>query len=126
MDHTTLALALSTNSAPIAAAQFAVTPSTIYRWCKTLGITRRTYRCSDIHRLRHLESVGILQKEIARQFGVSRWTIWRWYRKLGLAHHTTGQFPKGVNRNVPIIHEEMPFGIGVAFDREEEEESFNF
>jgi hypothetical protein len=45
---------------------------------------------------------------------------------LGVAHHTTGQFPKGVNRNVPIIHEEMPFGIGVAFDREEDEESFNF
>jgi len=104
----------------MAAAQFAVTPRTIYRWCKTFGISRRTYRCSDIHRLRRLENSCILQKEIARQFCVSRWTVWRWCRKLGIAHHTTGRFIKGLNRNVPIIHEEMPFGIGVALERDEE------
>src|SRR5665213_1151111 len=98
MDRANLALALSTNSAASAAQQFAVTPRTIYRWCKTLGIARRVYRCPDIHRLRHLENGCTLQKEIARQFGVSRWTIWRWCRKLGIAHSTTGRFPKGVNR----------------------------
>ena len=95
MDRATLTLALSTNSAAIAAKDLAVTPRTIYRWCKTLGIARRTYRCPDIHRLRHLENGCTLQKEIARQFGVSRWTVWRWCRKLGIAHSHDGAIPAG-------------------------------
>jgi len=62
-----------------------------------------------------------LQKEIARTFGVSRWTIRRWCQKLGIPHHTTGQFRKGTKGNVPHIHEEMPFGIGVLFGNEKDE-----
>jgi transposase-like protein len=124
MDREALSLALATNSAAITAQQFAVTPRTIYRWCKTLGVFRRVYRCPDQQLLRRLESGDCLQKEIARAFGVSRWTIRRWCRKLGIRHHTTGQFRKGTNRNLPKIHQEMPFGIGVVF--EHEEELFNF
>ena len=116
MDRDTLSIALETNSAALAAQQFAVTPRTIYRWCKTLGISRRIYRCPDPQYLRRLESNGSFQKEIAQTFGVSRWTIRRWCRKLGILHHTTGQFRKGTKGNVPAIHEEMPFGIGVLFD----------
>ena len=48
----------------------------------------------------------------------------------GIAHHTTGRFRKGTKGNVPHIHEEMPFGIGVLFDLEDEYEDdaapFNF
>jgi transposase len=124
MDAATLSLALQQHSAAQTAQQLAVSRRTIYRWCKTLGIARRTYRCPDIQRLRQLAKHCTLQKEIARQFGVSRWTIWRWCRKLGIAHHTTGQFGKGTSRNVPSLHEGMPFGIGVVFDREDE--LFNF
>ena len=120
MDRAALSLALATNSAAIAALQFAVTPRTIYRWCKSLGISRRVYRCPNTQLLRRLENGGSFQKEIARTFGVSRWTIRRWCRKLGILHHTTGQFRKGTRGNVPHIHEEMPFGIGVLFDRDEE------
>ena len=120
MDPETLRLALATNSAISAARQFAVTRSTIYRWCKTLGISRRVYCCPNAQLLRRLENGGSFQKEIARTFGVSRWTIRRWCRKLAIIHHTTGQFRKGTNRNVPEIHEEMPFGIGVLLDRDEE------
>ena len=36
-------------------------------------------------------------------------------RKFGLIHHTTGQFRKGTKGNLPFIHQEMPFRIGVAF-----------
>lgn len=36
------------------------------------------------------------------------------------AHSTTGQLGEGTNRNVQSIHEEMPFGVGVAFERDEE------
>jgi hypothetical protein len=119
MDRNTLSLTLATNSAAIAARQFAVTPRTIYRWCETLGISRRIYRCPDEQFLRRLESDGRFQKEIARTFGVSRWTIRRWCQRLGIIHHTTGQFRKGTKGNVPAIHEEMPFGIGVLFEHEE-------
>jgi hypothetical protein len=70
-----------------------------------------------------------LQKEIARAFGVSRWTIWRWCVRFGIAHHTTGHF-QGTKGNVPQIHEEMPFGIGVLFDLaedcEDDVKTFNF
>src|SRR5271166_243942 len=79
------------------------------------GIPRRVYRCPNHELLRRLEGDGILQKDIARTFGVSRWTIARWCRKLGILHHTTGRFRKGTTGNEPHIHEEMPFGIGVAF-----------
>jgi hypothetical protein len=116
MDRETLSVVLATNSAAVTATHFAVTPRTIYRWCETLGISRRVYRCPNEHLLRRLENNGSFQKEIARAFGVSRWTIRRWCRKLGILHHTTGQFRKGTNRNVPQIHEEMPFGIGVLID----------
>ena len=69
-----------------------------------------------------MEENRVLQKGIARAFGVSRWTIWRWCVRFGIAYHTTGRFRKGVKGNVPHIHEEMRFGIGVLF----EEEMFNF
>ena len=124
MDRNTLSLALAHNSAAIAARQFAVTPRTIYRWCETLGISRRVYRCQDQQLLRRLENGGNFQKEIARTFGVSRWTIRRWCRNLGILHHTTGQFRKGTKGNVRAIHEEMPFGIGFVFDNEEELANF--
>jgi hypothetical protein len=55
---------------------------------------------------------------------------WRWCVSFGIAHHTTGRFRKGTKGNVPHIHEEMPFGIGVLFDLEDEYEDdaapFNF
>ena len=121
MDREALSLALATNSAATTARQFAVTPGTVYRWCKTLGISRRVYRCPNAQLLRRLENGGTFQKEIARKFGVSRWTIRRWCQKLGIPHHTTGQFRKGTKGNVPHIHEEMPFGIGVLFGNEEDE-----
>ena len=124
MDAATLSLVLQQHSAAQTAQRLAISRRTVYRLCKMLGISRRTYRCPNEQLLRSLENAGILQKEIARQFGVSRWTIWRWCRKLGIAHSTTGRFPKGVNRNVPSIHEEMPFGVGVVF--ETEGELFNF
>jgi hypothetical protein len=44
--------------------------------------------------------------------------------KLGIAHFTTGRFPKGHNRNVPSIHEEMPFGIGIEIEQEDEVGNF--
>ena len=31
--------------------------------------------------------------------------------KFGIAHHTTGQFRKGTNRNTAAIADEMPFGL---------------
>ena len=124
MDPKTLRLALATNSAISAARQFAVTRSTIYRWCKTLGISRRVYCCPNAQLLRRLENGGSFQKEIARAFGVSRWTVRRWCQRLGILHHTTGQFRKGTRGNVLAIHEEMPFGIGVLF--ESDDEVFNF
>lgn len=126
LDREGLSLALATNSAEIIARQLAVTTSTVYRWCKMLGVTRRVYRCPNPQLLRRLESDGNFQKEIARTFGVSRWTVWRWCRKLGIHHHTTGQFRKGTKGNVPAIHEEMPFGIGVLFEEQNELELFNF
>ena len=49
------------------------------------------------------------------KFGVCRWTIRLWCMKFGIAHHTTGQFRKGSNRNTAAIADEMPFGIGVLF-----------
>lgn len=116
LDREALTVALARNSAATTARQLAVTPGTVYRWCKTLRIQRRIYRCPDVRLLRRLENDGIFQKEIARTFGVSRWTIRRWCQKLGILHHTTGQFRKGSKGNVPHIHEEMPFGIGVLFD----------
>jgi transposase len=124
MDADTLSLALQEKSAALAAHQLAVTRRTIYRWCKAFNIRRRQYRFPDARLLRQLENSGILQKEIARQFGVSRWTVWRWCRKLGIAHSTTGRFPKGTNRNVPSIHEQMPFGTGVVFEPEEDVSNF--
>lgn len=126
MDREGLSLALATNSAAKIARQLAVTPGTVYRWCKTLGLSRRVYRCPNPQLLRRLESEGTFQKDIARTFGVSRWTVWRWCRKLGIAHHTTGQFRKGTKGNIPHIHEEMPFGIGVAFEEQDEMELLNF
>jgi transposase len=120
MDADTLSLALQEKSAALAAQELAVTRGTIYRWCKALNIRRRQYGCPDADHLRELERSYTLQKDIARQFGVSRWTVWRWCRTLGIAHSTNGQFRKGLNRNVPSIHEEMPFGVGVEFERDEE------
>jgi transposase len=124
MDADTLSLVLQHKSAALAAQELAVSRRTLYRWCKALNISRRQYRCPDAEHLRELERSSILQKEIARQFGVSRWTIWRWCRMLGIAHHTTGRFRRGANRNVPSIHEEMPFGIGIAFEHEDEAGEF--
>lgn len=83
---------------------------------KAFGISRRVYGCPNSALLRRLERESILQKEIARIFGVSRWTIRLWCKKFGLIHHTTGQFRKGTKGNLPFIHEEMPFGLGVAFN----------
>ena len=122
MDHATLGNTLRSTSAAETAAIFRVNRRTIYRWCKQYGIPRRIYRCPNAERLRRLEENRVLQKEIARAFGVSRWTIWRWCVRFGIAHHTTRRFRKGTKGNLPHIHEEMPFGIGVLF----EEEMFNF
>jgi transposase len=126
MDREGLSLALATNSATTIARRFAVTPGTVYRWCKTLGITRRAYRCPNPQLLCRMENDSHFQKEIARTFGVSRWTVWRWCRKLGIPHHTTGQFRKGTKGNLPAIHEEMPFGIGVLFEDDDDTALFNF
>jgi transposase len=128
MDHATLGNALSNGSAAEAATLLHVHRCTIYRWCKQYGIPRRSYRCPNIELLRRLEDNGVLQKEIAHAFGVSRWTIWRWCVRFGIAHHTSGRFRKGTKANVPQIHEEMPFGVGVLFDLGEdcEDELFNF
>jgi transposase len=115
MDHATLVDALRDRSAVESAAIFRVTRRTIYRWCKRYGIRRRIYRCPNAELLRRLEENRVLQKKIARTFGVSRWTIWRWCLRFGIAHHTTGRFRKGTKGNVRHIHEEMPFGIGIAF-----------
>jgi excisionase family DNA binding protein len=129
MDHATLN-ALRSISAAEAAKLFGVARSTIYRWCKQHGIPRRIYRCPNAELLRQLEHDGVLQKEIARVFGVSRWTIWRWCLRFGIAHHTTGRFRKGTKGNVPHIHEQMPFGVGVLFDLgedcEDDVETFDF
>ena len=119
MDHATLINAFRSTSAVEAATLFRVSRRTIYRWCKQSGIPRRIYRCPNVELLRRLEAERALQKEIARAFGVSRWTIWRWCVRFGIAHHTTGQFRKGTKGNVPHIHEEMPFGIGVLFADED-------
>jgi transposase len=113
MDNHTLVHLLSDKSVPAVATICGVTRRTIYRWCKEHGVARRTYRCPDQKLLRRLEANGILQKHIAATFGVCRWTIRLWCMKFGIAHHTTGQFRKANNRNIPAIHEEMPFGIGV-------------
>src|SRR5262245_41790510 len=115
MDQQALTNALTKKSATAVATIFSVSRRTIYRWCKRHGIPRRTYGCPDHQLLRQLEAHCILQKHIARRFGVSRWTIWRWCKKFGIAHHTTGRFRKGTKGNLPYIHEEMPFGIGVVF-----------
>ena len=124
MDAAVLTEALRQNSAAHVARQFGVAVRTVYLWCKRTGIARRTYRCPNLAMLRRLENECLLQKEIARAFGVSRWTIRRWCQRYGIAHSTTGQFRPGTRGNVPAIHEEMPFGIGVLF--EEDEEAFNF
>jgi transposase len=121
MDHATLSNALRERSAAEAATLFRVSSRTIYRWCKQYGIRRRVYRCPNAELLRRLEENRVFQKEIARAFGVSRWTIWRWCVSFGIAHHTTGRFRKGTKGNLPDVHEEMPFGIGVLL-----EETFNF
>ena len=118
MDQQTLINALADKSVSAVSAMFSVSRRTIYRWCEKYAIARRTYRCPDHQLLRGLENDGVLQKHIAQQFGVSRWTIRLWCRKFGIAHHTTGRFRKGTRGNVPHIHQEMPFGIGVAFGDE--------
>ena len=120
LDREALTVALARNSAATTARQLAVTPGTVYRWCKTLAF-RGVSIAVPMRLLHRLENGGTLQKEIARTFGVSRWTIRRWCQKLGIPHHTTGQFRKGTKGNVPHIHEEMPFGIGVLFGNEEDE-----
>lgn len=116
MDHETLNTALAAASAASVAGHFGVNRRTIYRWCKSLSISRRVYRCPNPPLLRRLEAAGILQRDIARSFGVCRWTVRLWCKKLGIAHHTTGRFRKGTKGNVPQIHEEIPFGVGVLFD----------
>jgi transposase len=115
MDRQTLIESLSNKSAVTVAAIFGVTRRTIYRWCKKYDVPRRVYGCPDRELLRQLEADCILQKHIALRFGVSRWTIRLWCRKFGIAHHTTGQFRRGTKGNMRHIHEEMPFGIGIAF-----------
>jgi hypothetical protein len=115
MDYAALACVLKTNSAASAAKMFGVHRRTFYSWCKRLGITRRVYGCPNPGLLRRLEAESTLQRDIARRFNVSRWTIARWCKKLGILHHTTGRFRVGTKGNQPHIHEEMPFGIGVAF-----------
>src|SRR5262249_3399246 len=106
---------LSNQSAATVARNFGVTRRTICRWCKKYEVPRRVYGCPDRELLRHLEADCMLQRYIAMRFGVSRWTIRLWGKKFGIAHHTTGHFRSGTRGNVPHIHEEMPFGTGVAF-----------
>lgn len=115
MDPQTLSNSLSNNSAVTVAAIFGVTRRTIYRWCKKYDVPRRVYGCPDRELLRQLEADSIFQKHIAMRFGVSRWTIRLWCKKFRIAHHTTGRFRKGTKGNVPHIHDEMPFEIGVLF-----------
>ena len=115
MDHQTLISSLFEKSAVEVATLFGVAPRTIYRWCKRYGVPRRIYGCPDQELLRQLENCRLLQKHIALRFGVSRWTIRLWCKKFGIAHHTTGRFRQAIRGNMPHIHQEMPFGIGVAF-----------
>ena len=126
MDYDALNKALSEASAASAAIGFGVTRRTIYKWCKSLGISRRVYRCPNPALLRRLEADCVLQRDIARTFGVCRWTVRLWCKKFHIAHHTTGRFCKGTKGNMPHIHEEMPFGIGVLFDCAASEETFTF
>jgi transposase len=115
MNRQTLSNSLSDRSVATVAAVFGVSRRTIYRWCKKYDVSRRVYGCPDRELLRQLQADCILQKQIAMSFGVSRWTIRLWCKKFGIAHHTTGRFRKGTRGNLPPIHEEMPFGIGIAF-----------
>ena len=115
MDNHTLVRLLTNSSVPAVATVCGVTRYTVYRWCKEHNVPRRVYRCPDQQLLRRLEANGVLQKHIANMFGVCRWTIRLWCMKFGIAHHTTGQFRKGSNRNTAAIADEMPFGIGVLF-----------
>jgi transposase len=115
MDNRTLISFLSDKSVPAVATICGVTRHTIYRWCRKFGVPRRVYRCPDQGLLRRLEADGVLQKNIATKFGVCRWTIRLWCMKFGIAHHTTGQFRKGTNRNTAAIADEMPFAVGVLF-----------
>jgi len=115
MDQQTLANALTGKSITAVAAIFGVSRRTVYRWCKQHGVRRRAYGCPNRELLRRLEADCTLQKHIAMRFGVSRWTIRLWCKKFGIAHHTTGRFRRGTRGNVPEIHDEMPFGIGIAF-----------
>ena len=115
MDQQTLSNALADKSVLAVSAVLSVSRRTIYRWCKKYNVPRRVYGCPDRELLRQLEADCIFQKHIALQFGVSRWTIRLWCKKFGIAHHTTGRFRKGTKGNVSYIHEEMPFGTGVAF-----------
>ena len=96
-------------------ARDSVTRYTVYRWCREYGVPLRVYRCPDQQLLRRLEADGVLQKHIAATFGVCRWTIRLWCMKFEIAHHTTGQFCKGSNRNTAAIGDEMPFAVGVLF-----------
>jgi transposase len=118
MDRAVLIDSLRDKSAATVATLLGVARRTVYRWCKQAGIARRVYGCPNQELLRRLKGDCELQKEIARTFGVSRWTIRRWCQRYGIAHHTTGRFRKGTKGNVPAIHEEMPFGIGVLFDND--------
>ncbi|HUI13024.1 MAG TPA: hypothetical protein VL048_06090 [Xanthobacteraceae bacterium] len=126
MEYDTLNNALAEASATSVAGYFGVNRRTIYKWCKSLGISRRVYRCPNPALLRRLEADCVLQRDIARTFGVCRWTVRLWCKKAGIAHHTTGRFRKGTKGNMPHIHEEMPFGIGVLFDCDEAGKAFNF
>jgi transposase-like protein len=121
MDSEALRAQLAEHSVAETAIVFGVNRRTIYRWCKTFGIPRRVYGCPNYELLCQLENEGILQKEIARRFGVSRWTIWSWCKRFGIIHHTTGRFRKGTKGNQSDIHEEMPFGIGVLFDLDDDD-----
>src|SRR4051812_6713762 len=105
MDNHTLIRLLSDKSVPVVASIFGVTRRTVYRWCRKYCTPRRIYRCPNQRLLRQLEANGVMQKDIAATFGVCRWTIRRWCLHLGIAHHTTGQFRKGNNRNTSVTRE---------------------
>src|SRR5262245_37372419 len=115
MDRQTLINSLSDQSAVTAAAMFGVSRRTIFRWCKKYDVPRSVDACPDHELFRRLGADCTLQNHTAMRFGVSRWTIRLWCKKFGIAHHTTGRFRRGTKGNVPHIHEEMPFGIGVVF-----------
>ena len=115
MDNHTLVRLLTNSSVPAVASVCGVTRYTVYRWCKEHNVPRRVYRCPNQQLLRRLEADGVLQKHIAATFRVCRWTIRLWCIKFGIAHHTSGQFRKGSNRNISAIVDEMPFGIGILF-----------